>query len=435
VLTHEENELLTRTGPGTSMGSLFRCFWVPCLLSSELPTRDCPPARVNVLGEELIAFRSSDNTVGLLDAYCAHRRAPLFFGRNEDCGLRCVYHGWKYDTEGRCVDMPNEPAGSRFKDHIKLKSYPTREAGGIVWAFMGQGEPPAMPALEWLRLPESHFHIAKVLVESNYLQALEGDHDSSHASHLHSTLDNQLDDAFRMGDTQFTAIHMKDKAPRLFTLETEYGLITASRRNATETTSFWRLVPWLMPFYSLIASEPGTSLFLNIRVPLDDERSWLYRVAYHPESPLSGKERASYRQLGSSFQDVDPATFRAVANVDNDYLVNREIQRYETFSGIESIPAQDRAVTERMAPAPGGSRAVVDRTQERLGSSDAAIVLLRRRLLGLAADCEKGIVPAAASDGDLYFLRAPAIELPKDVPFDVGSAEYLNGASWKRQGT
>jgi hypothetical protein len=171
---------------------------------------------------------------------------------------------------------------------------------------------------------------------------------------------------------------------------------------------------------------------LNVRVPIDDSRCWLYRVAYHPEEPLSRKERANYQRLGSFFQEVDPVTFRGVANTDNDYLIDRGRQKYETFSGIQSIPAQDRAVTERMSPMPDGDPTVVNRMEERLGTSDAAIILLRRRLLRLAADLEKGVVPSAVSNGRLYFLRAPAIPLGNDVPFDVGAAEYIEGTkSWR----
>lgn len=434
MLKQEDNELLTRTGPGTPMGELFRAFWVPCLASEEIPEPDCPPVRVFVMGEELLAFRDTYGNVGLIDAYCAHRRAPLFYGRNEEAGLRCVYHGWKYDRAGQCVDMPNEPPESRFKEKVRLRAYPAREAGGLVWAYMGlEDEPPAMPQLEWLDLPESHWLVDKSLVECNYLQAAEGDHDSSHASWLHATLDNQLEDAYRMADTQLTAIHMMDKAPRLYVLETDFGFVTGSRRRGIGENNFWRLTTWLMPFYSMIASEPGTTLVMNVRVPLDDEHSWLYRVAYHPAKPLSDRERASYTGLGSIFQEKEQDSFRAKANLDNDYLIDRLRQKHETFSGIKSLPAQDRALTERMAPRPGGSRAIVDRTTERLASSDASIIQLRKQLLRLARDHQRGTAPTTLTHPELYFVRAPAIQLPPDVAFDVGAADYLQGKTWERQ--
>jgi phenylpropionate dioxygenase-like ring-hydroxylating dioxygenase large terminal subunit len=434
LLKQEDNELLTETGPGTPMGEFFRAFWVPCLTSSEIPEPDCPPVRVFVLGEELLAFRDTEGRVGLVDAYCVHRRAPLFYGRNEECGLRCVYHGWKFDVTGQCVDMPNEPGESRFKEKVELRAYPTREAGGIVWAYMGPDEqPPAMPNLEWLDLPGSHWLVDKSLVECNYLQAAEGDHDSSHASWLHATLDNQLEDSYRMADTQFTQIHMMDKAPRLYVLETDFGFVTGSRRRGMGENNFWRLTTWLMPFYSMIAAEPGTTLVMNVRVPVDDEASWLFRVAYHPTEPLTERERASYTGLGSIFQEKIPGSFRAKANFDNDYLVDRLRQKHETFSGIKSLPAQDRAVTERMAARPGGSRAIVDRTTERLASSDASIIQLRKQLTRLARDYQNEVAPPTIDNPDLYFVRAPAIQLPPEVPFDVGAADYLQGKSWERQ--
>src|SRR5438067_6477726 len=174
MLTKEENELLCRVGPGTVMGNLMRQYWVPALLSSELPEPDCAPLRVRVLGENLIAFRDSGGQVGLLDQACPHRGASLFFGRNEEEGLRCVYHGWKYDVSGQCVDMPSEPAESNFKSKIKATAYPAHERGGMVWVYMGrQDPPPPLPDFEWCLLPEEQRRIQwKAVRECNWVQAL-----------------------------------------------------------------------------------------------------------------------------------------------------------------------------------------------------------------------------------------------------------------------
>jgi phenylpropionate dioxygenase-like ring-hydroxylating dioxygenase large terminal subunit len=409
MLSVEDNELLTRTNLGTPMGELLRRFWVPCLMSDEVSEPDGVPVRITVMGEDLLVFRDTSGRVAVLDAYCAHRGAPLFFGRNEDCGIRCVYHGWKYDADGNCVDMPNEPAHSRFKEHIKLKSYPTREAGGLVWAYMGPDEDlPELPDLEWLAAPANQVYIEKYIVESNFIQALEGDHDSSHASALHSSLANGFTDEFVNGQTQFSNYHMTDKAPKLFVLETEYGILTAARRNASAQTFLWRIVPWMKPFYSLIAAEPGRPLLINVRVPIDDESSWFFRVSFHPSQPIDA-ERNAYQHSSSLYSEKVPGSFLGVENLRNDYLIDREVQRKKTFSGIKSVPAQDRAVTERARPM-AGRPGTQDRSAEHLGSADAAIIQIRKSLLRSARELASGREPALARDPAAYRLRAVALE-------------------------
>src|SRR5437870_8249162 len=224
MLGPEDNALLTQTGPGTPTGGLMRRYWVPFLLSSELPEPDCPPVRVTLLGEQLVAYRDTNGCVGLLDHHCAHRGASLFFGRNEECGLRCVYHGWKYDLEGRCVDMPNEPPESNFKDKVRLKAYPCRERGGMVWTYMGPPElMPGLPEFEFLMVPDSHRYVSKRLQECNWLQALEGGLDSSHIAFLHRG--NYSDD---LGE-----IYYGDPAPKFFVVPADYGLLIAARRNTS----------------------------------------------------------------------------------------------------------------------------------------------------------------------------------------------------------
>src|SRR5690242_15813918 len=182
MLSREDNERLVRVGPGTPAGDLFRRYWQPACLSSELPESDGSPIRVRLLGEDLIAFRDTNGRIGLLDAFCPHRGAPLFFGRNEECGLRCVYHGWMFDADGACVDLPNAPEGETFKNKIKITSYPCVEAGDLIWAYLGPPEnQPPFPEFEWLHLPSSHRYVKKFRLECNYLQAMEGDYDPSHA--------------------------------------------------------------------------------------------------------------------------------------------------------------------------------------------------------------------------------------------------------------
>src|SRR5580658_9180408 len=220
MLKKEENERITRVGPGTPMGEVMRRYWQPILLSRELPEADGPPLRVRILGEDLIAFRDTDGKVGLIDAFCPHRRAPMFFGRNEECGLRCVYHGWKFDRDGTCVDMPSEPPDSLFKTKVKIGSYPTWEGAGMIWTYMGEGERmPAVPDYEFVRAPESHRFVSKTFERANYLQALEGGLDTSHSSFLHNN---------RMGDR--ASLRSRDTAPRLEVDRTSYGYTYAGIR-------------------------------------------------------------------------------------------------------------------------------------------------------------------------------------------------------------
>lgn len=430
MLSAEDNELLTRTNAGTPMGELLRRFWVPIAKIEEVAEPDCAPVRVTIMGEDLIIFRDTSGRVGVLDAYCAHRGAPLFFGRNERCGITCVYHGWKYDADGNCVDMPNEPATSKFKDHIKLKSYPVREAGGLVWIYMGPRQtPPELPDLEWLSVPLSQIYIDKYLVHSNFIQAVEGDHDSSHGSILHSSLSNQFIDDSIDGQMQFEfgSFHMSDKAPKLFVLETDYGILTAARRTASEDTYMWRIVPWMKPFFSLIAFEPGNPLLLNVRVPIDDETSWFFRVFFHPS-----KEIDSSYVPSALVAETIPGTYQMVERLDNDYLIDRDKQRTRTFSGIRSVPAQDRAVSERARSVPGRP-GTQDRTAEHLGSADAAIVQIRKSLIKAARELQNGHEPELPDNPHAYRLRQVALELPRDVPFEEGARPYMQGETWERK--
>jgi phenylpropionate dioxygenase-like ring-hydroxylating dioxygenase large terminal subunit len=432
VLSAADNELLTRTNAGTPMGELLRRFWVPCLTAEELAQPDGEPVRITIMGEDLLAFRDTSGRAAIVDAYCAHRGAPLFYGRNEECGLRCIYHGWKYDADGNCVDMPNEPPYSRFKERIKLKAYPVREAGGLIWAYMGPADKvPDMPGLEWLSAPADHTYIEKYLVESNFAQAVEGDHDSSHASALHSSLANKFTDEFVNGQTQFSGYHMTDKAPKLFVLDTDYGILTGARRNATPQTYLWRLVAWMKPFYSLIAAEPGRPFLINVRVPIDDENSWFFRVSFHPTQTIA-TERDAYQHSSSLYSEKIGGTFRSTENMDNDYLIDRAAQRTRTYSGIKSVPAQDRAVTERARSLPGRP-GTQNRGEEHLGSADAAIIQIRKSLLRSARELQAGHEPALARTPGAYRLRAPALELPRDVPFEEGARPYLHGETWERQ--
>jgi phthalate 4,5-dioxygenase len=253
MLTKEDNELLTRVGPGTLMGSLLRRYWQPVLYSNELPDRDGAPARVRLLGEDLVAFRDTAGNVGLLPLHCPHRGASLFYARNEEHGLRCVYHGWKFDIAGNCVDMPNEPAEGNAARRVKKIGYPCREFGGAIWTYMGPDEPPAIPELEWAHLPDSHKFTTKRFHECNWAQGLEGDLDSSHVGLLHSNLDKDVP-SFSYGwrpDGSYNTIG-HHRSPGVETHETDFGLWVAARRPSKDGFFYWRATALILPFYTII---------------------------------------------------------------------------------------------------------------------------------------------------------------------------------------
>jgi len=424
MLSREENELLTQTNAGTPTGEYFRRFWLPVLLPTEVPTPDCPPVRVRLLGEDLLAFRDTNGRVGLVDEFCAHRRASLFWGRNEECGLRCVYHGWKFDVSGTCVDMPNEPAEYGFGNKLRTTAYPTREYGGLVWAYMGpRGHEPELPKLEWARVADNQRYVSKRLQETNYLQAIEGGIDSSHSNFLHASLD-----AFRVTDSYVERVknsgtlrakyHLLDKAPRFTVKKTDYGLVIGVRRNAEEDRYYWRLTQFLLPSHTMIPYEKGLAIHGHCWVPRDDQTCWVWTISWNPEAPLSAEEWKTIRDETFVHAQVDPVTFRPVRNKENQYLLDREKQRTANMTGIHGFASQDQAIQESMGP-------VVDRTRERLGTSDTAIIAARRLLLQEIRELGQGREPFTARHGDVYWVRSASLLLKRDVEFDEGARELM----------
>lgn len=429
MLKAELNELLTRTDPGTPLGGFFRRFWVPVLLAHELPEPDGTPVRVELMGEELVAFRDSEGKVGLIDAYCAHRGSPLFFGRNEACGLRCIYHGWKFNRHGECTDMPNEPADSEFKHKIKLKAYPTVESGGLVWAYLGPAEAaPEMPEFEWLALDKSHYDVWKYRAECNYLQAIEGDHDSSHISMLHGSLSGLIAEDGTVRDIMSRGQYWEDPAPRLFVLKTDYGFLTGSLREASQKRHYWRLSAWLLPWYNMIASDLGAYIHMNIVVPIDDNNCWIYKIHWLPDRQFTPKERYEARKFDCA--PLLDGTFIPRENRGVDYLMDRERQRFGKYSGIDSLVAEDRAVTERMRPVSKERIGVTDRTLEHLASADASIIFLRRRLLDELSGLQNGKEPVSLRDPSVYLIRTPVLELASDVQLDMQAATAVQEDIW-----
>ena len=412
MLSPDDNERLVRTASGTPMGELFRRFWTPALLGSELPGPDCPPVRVNILNEELVGFRDSECRVGLLDAFCPHRRANLFWGRNEDCGLRCVYHGWKFDVNGECVDVPNVPEGDKIKGAMRTTSYPTIERGGIIWAYLGPPElRPAPSAAEVFDLPADHLYVQKIILRGNWLQFVEGDIDSSHVSFLHSSSNDT-------SGARMSPLIFADKSPVWNVRKTDYGLMLAARRNADEQSWHWRVNQWLMPYATQIAATEDVPFVTNIRVPIDDENSLHYRVYARHDQPLTKFDYAAIAG-GVVFPEMAPGSFEPLANPDNDFLIDRSAQRSGSYTGIKSIPAQDYAVTYRQ-----GGGLIADRSRERLTRSDTAIVAMRRRLLETLQAMAAGQEPPEAGTPEAYRVRSIDKVMPKDRDIFAGTVDW-----------
>jgi phthalate 4,5-dioxygenase oxygenase subunit len=411
MLSREDNELLVRVGPGTAMGNLFRRFWTPVMLASELGGPDSAPVRVDILGENLVAFRDTGGTIGLLDAYCPHRRANLYWGRNEEHGLRCVYHGWKFDVNGQCSDLPNCPEGVNLKERVKTTSYPTLERGGLIWAYLGPADrQPPFPNYEGFAVPASHRFMRKMIARGNYLQLMEGDVDSSHVSFLHSRVDNKPVPGTRANPNTFA-----DKMPRWFPQETSYGLMLSAQRNAGPDHFQWRVNQYLLPYITLIAAPPGMPILHQVRVPVDDVTSMHFRCYIHPDRPLTPEEIALF-EGGIIIPEITPGTFETVENMDNDYRIDRGEQSMHSYTGIKSIVAQDLAVTQDQ----GGP--IADRSRELLVSSDRAIIMLRKRLLTAVKSLAQGIEPPEAQATSIA-VRPGDFTLARDVPVETGARE------------
>jgi len=417
MLSKEDNELLTRVGPGTPMGELLRRFWMPALLSSEIAAPDCPPVRMRLLCEDLVGFRDTSGRAGIVDAYCAHKLANLFWGRNEECGLRCTYHGWKYDIDGNCIDMPNEPAESGFKEKIRLKAYPTREQGGVVWVYMGPPakKPPDLPQLEWARAAEGYQHVTKWLQCTNWAQGMEGEIDSSHISFLHRAMQRYHPPSIHQLPSDETRLRArKDGSPRLTLRETPYGFTYGARRSAGDGAYYWRVTRWFYPFYSLIAGDPGTGG--RSWVPIDDEHTWTFAYQCRTDRPYTDEDHARImdgaafppRITRGAFALADGYiidTWLPVANRTNDYLIDRDMQRDVNFTGIWGINEQDRSIQEGMGP-------LVDRSREHLGTSDLATITARRLLISMAKGLQDGVEPQIVQNADAYRLRAIDVVSP-----------------------
>jgi phthalate 4,5-dioxygenase oxygenase subunit len=416
MLKHEDNELITRVGPGTPMGNLMREYWVPAMLSSELPQADSDPVRVLLLGEQLIGFRDSNGKVGLVANNCPHRGASLFFGRNEEAGLRCVYHGWKFDVEGNCLDMPNEPAESDFRTKVRAVAYPCQERGGIVWTYMGpRKDPPPMPDLEANMLDGAT--ATAFQLDCNWLQILEGDIDTTHVGFLHYgglTPDDQPPGSF-------SEYQLRQKPAHFEVIDTPGGVAYGARRPGPPGEAYWRIAQFALPFYTFTPPGVlGVKKNNGARVPMDDYHTMSFFMNVGGRRPGTGPQGVIFPKYLPNTTDWY-GRFRFESNPGNDFEIDRDMQRTGKgsggFTGIASILMQDAAVTTSMGP-------IFDRSKERLGSADSMVIQVRRRLLNaVKAYMERGVTPPGVDDATVYRVRSGGVYMPEGADWVEGTRE------------
>jgi phenylpropionate dioxygenase-like ring-hydroxylating dioxygenase large terminal subunit len=397
MTTAAESELLTRVGPGTPMGRFMREYWIPAVLSSEL-VAGAPPTRLMLLGEKLIAFRDTRGRVGILDHRCPHRCASLFLGRNEEEGLRCAYHGWKFDVDGNCLEMPNVPPSKAFPEKVKAKAYPTVERNGLVWAYMGVREQaPPLPCFEAVMLPRDECNLFMAQRECNWLQALEGDIDTSHFSFLHmGSVDPAAADQTNLG-----RYALLQRAPDYHVADTDWGTMYAAYRPAEPGTTYWRFAHFMFPFWTIPPDGEFTDhVIARAWVPMDDTHTMFVHVSWKKNTPglrkLKDGSQIPGATIGQKFKPNGTGwldRWRLAANAENDYLIDRDLQRSASYTGIDGIHLQDQAVTESM----GG---IVDHDWEHLAVSDLMITRTRRRIVTAAR---------AFNEGEL----APGVDYPE----------------------
>ena len=427
MLRKEVNDLLTQTDAGTPMGELFRQYWIPAMLADELPENDCPPVRVKLLGEQMIAFRDTDGRYGLLEEFCAHRRVSLWFGRNEECGLRCPYHGWKFDVEGNCVDIPSEGEDSKFREEVKLRAYPLIKVGDVLWTYMGAEESrPTEPLWEFATVAPEQTITTKRIQENNWLQGLEGGIDSSHVSFLHSR-ELERDPLFK--GAKANSYNMGDLKPVFEVEPSDGGLYIGARRNVEGDKYYWRVTQWVMPCFTMIAPRADHPQHGHFWVPIDDETCWTWSYDYHPTRPLTAEERQACLDGKGIHTKNIPGTFRPEQNKDNDYLMDRAAQkRGETYSGVFGFGMQDASLQESMGP-------IVDRSRENLVQTDYGIVMTRNRLRKAATDLkDKGVMPPGR-DPEHMKVRSLAVVLDTDLKYADACQDEMQAEDGKIRAT
>lgn len=429
MLSHEDNELLCRVGPGTLMGDLIREYWFPALPSREFPESDGDIKRMRLLGENLVMFRDSQGRMGALAESCPHRGASLYFGRNEECGLRCPYHGWKFDIHGTCLDMPTEAQGSTFKDKVRARAYACRDVNHMVWIYMGaREEPPPFPNYEVNTLPPEHVMEPNVMMEeANWMQNMEGDLDSVHLDWVHKRL-RKDGPSPPLGSNGFYSPDRKP--PVLDVVKTDYGAHYSAKRQMPDGREWHRVNQFIFPFHTMISAGPNI-LFRSF-VPLDDYYAMLITQSANPEAPIPEDARCN---LADVFDEIggyiarthDPHSYYLTkANKRNDYMLDRDVQKTIMYNGIPFIlNLQDRAMTELMCNADG--EPICDRRHEHLGSSDVFVITVRRQLLAAAKRLrEEGVAPMNVANPEIGRVRMGAFLLPHGADWKRETADALN---------
>jgi phthalate 4,5-dioxygenase oxygenase subunit len=428
MLTREENELLCRVGPDAPMGKMLRRYWIPALLSSDLEAGG-DPKRVRLLGEDLVAFRGDDGRVGLLDELCPHRRASLVLGRNENNALECLYHGWRIDCAGRILDTPVEPEDSTFKDRIRATAYSVYEAGGVVWAYLGPAglEPPPLDVL-FTQVPPSHVHTVRVLEHENWAQGLEGVIDSSHTNllHRHGVRPSAEVTTTEQQSGGFARRPSNDTRPRMESQDTPYGFRYAAIRKPivnADTQKYVRVSLFIAPIYAMFPPPKGW-VWLQAFAPIDDTHTMFYFFQVS-ETAISDEQRADLLENSRLRPGIDlDEEHRLHGNRDNNWLQDRAaMRRGESHTGIIGVSREDIAVQESMGP-------ILDRTKERLGVSDTAVIRFRRMMLdAVKRFTEENATPIGLTATIPYAdLRAEEQMLPLDTPWQTVSAAGVEPA-------
>ena len=404
MISAEENALLTGTDQGAACGTLMRRYWQPVALSSELKPEGAP-LPVRLLGEDLVLFRDDRGRPGLLGVHCCHRGADLSYGRVEDGGLRCIYHGWLYDVDGNCLDQPGEPEGGRERGSFHQPAYPCQEHVGVIFAYLGGGEPPLLRNLEFLSAPADHVFVSKIYHECNYLQANEGNIDPVHLSFLHRNLqDSERDKArvVRGVNSSPNTLLGKDIAPTVDIELTEFGLRIYTTRRLDDNQQYLRVSYFIMPNLCAFPGETGGDGYsVNWHVPVDDTHHWKFVFVFSRSKPIdfafAGKDRSDMTD-----------DYRLVRNKSNRYLQDRASMREKSFSGIGMhFQAQDLCVTEGEGP-------IQDRTQEHVVTSDKPILAARKLILRGIKDVQDG-GEAPSVKRDVESNRFPELAVLSEV--------------------
>jgi phthalate 4,5-dioxygenase len=396
MLSKENNDLLTQVGPGTPMGQVLRQFWTPALRSAKLAV-DGAPERVRLFGENFVAFRDTNGKVGFLDEGCPHRGVSLALGRNEECGLRCIFHGWKINVEGQVVDIPSEPEGSNLASKVRVKHYEVREAGGLVWVWLGKGEEaPPFPTFEFMDLPPENVVVRKAIIECNWVGLIEGLLDSSHVSSLHKAwlpTGKEVLTGPNAGMLGALSVNYEiDEKP--------YGFTAAAKRNLPDGTQVNRYTEFVMPWHCFIPNTLKTLHSVTIPVPVDDETTNFWGVAWDTAEPLDAPTLDRKRNAGALGPDPDNY-YETGLGADQRWGQDRELMKHDHYAGFKALPFEDFAVTKSQGK-------ITDRTREHLGASDIAVIRVRRLLLDLARDFQDGKLPRLFT-GEVAYREISAV--------------------------